>query len=290
MCGNPSGKPALVLHGGPGSGCSPYMRSLFDPRRYKIVLFDQRGAGRSRPHASEPNSDLSINTTDHLVGDIETLREHLGIDRWFIQGTSWGSTLTLAYSQRFPRHVSEVVLAAITMTRRGDVEWLTRSVRVFFPVQWQRFRDGVPEADRDGDLVAACARLLADPDPEIHHRAAREWCDWEEAIMSIETGGRPNPRYEDPRFRLAFARLVTHYFGHAAWLKDNELLDIAHRLAGIPGVLIHGQLDIGGPLRTAWERAQAWPNSQLVVIGNAGHGSTDVGDHVVIATDHFATR
>jgi proline iminopeptidase len=289
VCGNPVGKPALVLHGGPGSGCSLPMRSLFDPRRYRIILFDQRGAGRSRPHVSEPNCDLSVNTTDYLVRDIETLREHLGVDRWLIQGTSWGSTLTLAYAQRFPQHVSEIVLAAVTLTRRCDVEWLSRGVGAFFPAQWQRFRDAVPEADRDGDLVEAYARLLVDPDPDVHHRAAREWCAWEEAIVSIETGGRANPRYEDPQFRLGFARLVTHYFSHAAWLSDNELLEHADRLAGVPGVLIHGRLDIGSPLRTAWELAQAWPASDLVVLDGDGHGSADIGDHVVIATDRFAT-
>jgi proline iminopeptidase len=290
VCGDPMGKPALVLHGGPGSGCSSYMRRLFDPCRYRIVLFDQRGAGRSRPHAGEPGIDLSVNTTGHLVRDIEVLREHLGVDRWLVQGTSWGSTLALVYAQRFPDRVSEIVLAAVTMTRRADVEWLARGVGVFFPAQWERFCDAVPAADRDGDLVAAYVRLLADPDPGVRHRAAREWCDWEEAIVSVETGGRPNPRYDDPRFRLGFARLVTHYFSHAAWLEDNELLDHVDRLAAIPGVLIHGQLDIGGPLRTAWELAQAWPTSELVVVAGAGHTSPGIGDHVVAATDRFAYR
>jgi len=290
VCGSPVGKPALVLHGGPGSGCSPYLRTLFDPQRYRIVLFDQRGAGRRRPHASDPGVDLSVNTTDHLISDIEILREHLGVDRWLVQGTSWGSTLALAYAQRFPERVSEIVLAVVTMTRRADVDWLCRGVGAFFPAQWQRFRDGVPAAARDGDLVSAYARLLADPDPNIHHRAAREWCDWEEAIVSVETGGKPNPRYDDPGFRLAFARIVTHYFSHAAWLADNELLDHAEQLADIPGTLIHGQLDIGGPVRTAWELAQAWPASELVVLGSAGHTSSGIADQVVAATDRFARR
>jgi proline iminopeptidase len=289
VCGNRSGKPALVLHGGPGSGCSPYMRSLFDPRRYRIVLFDQRGAGRSRPHASDPAVDLSANTTDHLVADIERLREHLGVDRWLLQGTSWGSTLALAYAQRFPQHVSEIVLAAVTMTRRVEVDWLCRGVGAFFPAQWERFRAALPAAARDGDLVAAYARLLVDPDPGVHHRAARDWCDWEEAVVSVESGGQPNPRYDDPDFRLGFARLVTHYFSHAAWLAEDELLAHADRLAAIPGVLIHGQLDIGAPLRTAWQLAQSWPGSELVVLAAAGHTSTSIGDRVVVATDAFAT-
>ena len=265
------------------------MRRLFDPRRYRIVLFDQRGAGRSRPHASDSAVDLSVNTTDHLVADIERLREYLAVDRWLVQGTSWGSTLALAYAQRYPQHVSEIVLAAVTMTRRVDVDWVCRGVGAFFPAQWERFRGAVPEADRDGDLVAAYARLLVDPDPVIHHRAARDWCDWEAAIVSVESGGRPNPRYDDPDFRLGFARLVTHYFSHAAWLAEDELLAHADRLAGIPGVLIHGQLDVCGPLRTAWQLAQSWPGSELVVVDAAGHTSTSLRDRVVVATDALAT-
>jgi proline iminopeptidase len=289
VCGNPSGKPAVTLHGGPGSGCSPSTRSLFDPRRYRIVLFDQRGAGRSRPHASDPAADLSVNTTVHLIADIEGIREHLGVDRWLVQGTSWGSTLALAYAERFPQRVSEMVLAAVTMTRRVEVDWLCRGAGAFFPAQWERFRAGVPISDRDGDLAAAYARLLVDPDPDVHHRAARSWCDWEEAIVSVESGGQPNPRYDDPDFRLGFARLVTHYFSHAAWLAEDELLAHADRLAGIPGVLIHGQLDIGAPLRTAWQLAQSWSSGELVVLDAAGHSSTSVGDQIIVATDAFAT-
>ena len=288
VCGNPAGKPAVVLHGGPGSGCSPEMRSLFDPARYRIVLFDQRGAGRSRPHASDPAADLAVNTTHHLVADIERLREHLAVTRWLVYGRSWGSTLALAYAERFPHRVSEVVLAAVGMTRRAEVQWLCRGVGAFFPAAWEAFRSALPAADRDGDLAAAYARLLADPDPGVHHRAARAWCDWEEAIVSAESGGRPNPRYDDPRFRLGFARVVTHYFSHAAWLADDELLAGAGRLAGIPGVLIHGQLDVSGPPRTAWLLARAWPGSELVIVPAAGHTSDALGDRVVVATDAFA--
>jgi proline iminopeptidase len=188
QCGNPGGKPAVVLHGGPGSGCSPWMRQLFDPDVYRVVLFDQRGAGRSLPHASEPSADLSVNTTAHLVADIEWLREHLGVERWLIHGMSWGSSLGLAYAEAHPQRVSEVVLAAVTMTRRCDVDWFARGVGRFFPAQWQAFRDGVPAADRDGDLVSVYARLLASPDPTVREQAARNWCDWEEAIVSLATG------------------------------------------------------------------------------------------------------
>ncbi|MEJ7725447.1 MAG: prolyl aminopeptidase [Actinomycetes bacterium] len=288
-CGNPDGKPAVVLHGGPGSGCTPAHRRLFDPQEYRVVLLDQRGAGRSTPHASEPAADLSVNTTEHLLRDLERVREHLGIERWLVYGISWGSTLGLAYAERHPDRVTEVVLAAVTMTRLADVRWLTHEVGRFFPAEWTRFRAGVPEADRHGELVDAYARLLADPDPAVREQAARDWCDWEEAIVSLESGGVPNPRYDDARFRMGFARTVTHYFRHAAWLADDQLLRDAHRLAGIPGVLIHGRLDLGGPLVTAWELAQAWPGSELVVLDTAGH-TTQLGDHVVAATDRFARR
>jgi proline iminopeptidase len=289
-CGNPDGKPALVLHGGPGSGCSPALRTLFDPGRYRIVLFDQRGAGRSRPHASDPAADLTVNTTHHLIADIEQLRERLHVHRWLVYGISWGSTLALAYAERHPDRISEVVLAPVTLTRRTDVEWITRGARMFFPAEWERFRAGVPAADRAGDLATAYARLLTDPDPKVHHRAARDWCDWEEALVSVESGGRPNPRYDDPRFRLGFARLVTHYWSHGAWLGEDELIQRADQLAGIPGVLVHGRLDVGGPLGAAWELAQAWRGSELVVVEGAGHTSAMLREHVVAATDRFADR
>ncbi len=286
VCGNPAGKPAVVLHGGPGSGCTPEFRRLFDPAKYRVVLFDQRGSGRSVPRASDFSADLSVNTTDHLVGDIEKLREHLGISRWLVYGTSWGCTLGLAYAQLYPDRVTEMVLAAVTMTRRSDIDWLYRGVGSFFPREWARFRDGVPLADRDGNLVDAYARLLANPDADIRELAARNWCDWEDAVVSLETGGIPSPRYSDPRFRMAFARIVTHYFRHGAWLEEGQLLREAPRLVGIPAVLIHGRLDLGGPLVTAWELARAWPGSELVVVDTSGH--TNLGDYVVAATDTFA--
>ena len=209
-CGNASGKPALVLHGGPGSGCSPGFRRFFDPAVYRIILFDQRGAGRSTPHASEPDVDLSTNTTAHLLADIDRLREHLAIRRWLVLGGSWGSTLALAYAERHPDRVSEMVLFSLAMTTAAEVGWITRGVGMFFPQAWERFRDNVPPEARDGDLADAYHRLLMDPDPAIHEEAARDWCDWEIALAAIRPGDKPNPRYEDPSFRLGFARLVTH--------------------------------------------------------------------------------
>jgi proline iminopeptidase len=292
VCGNPGGKPAVVFHGGPGSGCSKNMRRYFDPAVYRIVLFDQRGCGRSTPHASDPKVSLATNTTHHLIADIERLRTHLGIERWLVFGGSWGSTLGLAYAESFPDRVSEMVLVSIVTTSRREVRWVTRDAGRYFPEQWARFREGVPEAERDGDLVAAYYRLLSDPSPDVREKAARDWCRWEDAHVAVQADYVADPRYEDPRFRMAFARLVTHYWHHAAWLEDGALIRDAGRLAGIPGVLVHGRIDLSGPVDIAWQLAQAWPNSRLTVIEGAGHGSGDerVQDALVSSIDAFARR
>ena len=290
VCGNPDGKPALVLHGGPGSGCSTGMRRYFDPAAYRIVLFDQRGCGRSTPHASDLSIDLSVNTTGHLLGDIEHLRQHLSIDRWLVFGASWGSTLGLAYAERHPHRVTAIILAGVTTTRPSEIEWLYRGVAPMFPEAWARFRAGVPAAERDGDLVEAYHRLLQHPDSNIHLQAAKDWCDWEFALVSVDLDAKPEPRRLQPAFQLAFARLVTHYFRHRAWLEDSVLLRRAASLAGIPGVLIHGRLDLAAPLVTAWELARAWPGSELVIVNRAGHGASepDMSEAIIAATDRFA--
>ncbi|MEV4166694.1 prolyl aminopeptidase [Nonomuraea dietziae] len=290
VCGNPEGKPALVVHGGPGSGCTPGQRRSFDPERYRIVLFDQRNCGRSLPHASDPATDLSTNTTQHLIADMERLREHLGIDRWLLYGGSWGSTLMLAYAEAHPKRVSEMVIVSVTMTRRSEIDWLYRGVGRFFPEQWQRFREGVPEAERDGDLLAAYSRLMSDPDPAVRAKAAQDWTAWEDAVISLEVNGKPNT-YSDspPASLLAFTRICAHYFSNGAWLEEGVLLREAHRLAGIPGVLIHGRFDLGGPLETAWQLAQAWPDSRLVVVDDSGHtGSDTMREEILAALDGFA--
>ena len=289
-CGNPAGKPALVLHGGPGSGCTANARRSFNPDAYRIVLFDQRGSGRSTPHASLADTDLSTNTTEHLLADMERLRRHLGIEQWLLLGGSWGSTLALAYAERHPDRVSEMVLFSIATTTEWEIDWITRGVGAFFPEAWSRFRDGVPETDRGGSLVEAYHRLLMHPDPAIHEKAAQDWCDWEMALVAVLPGHRPHPRYEDPAFRLGFARLVTHYWRHRAWLEDGALVRNAGRLAEIPGILIHGRLDIGGPLITPWRLQRHWPRSELIVVGEAGHDARDPGmaESIVAATDHFA--
>ncbi len=281
-CGNPNGKPALYLHGGPGSGASPGQRRFFDPDAYRIVIFDQRGSGRSRPLASAPDADLRTNTTAHLITDIEALRQLHGVERWVVLGLSWGTTLALAYAQAYPQHVAALVLGLVTTTSRREVQWITEDVGRIFAREWERFATAVPEALRHLPLVDAYAILLADPDPAVREHAAREWCRWEDAHVSLTPDHRPNPRYDDPEFRLRFARLVTHYWRHAAFLGEEQLLRDAAVLNGIPGVLIHGRLDVSSPLETAWRLAKTWTTSELHVLDDGGHGSGESFPGVVV--------
>ena len=280
--GNPAGRPVLVLHGGPGSGSRPGWRQWFDPEVFRIVQLDQRNSGRSVPHASEPAVDLSTNTTAHLIADLEQLREHVGIDRWLVLGLSWGTTLGLAYAEEHPDRVTGLVLISVTTTTHAEVDWLTRAMGRVFPEAWARFRDGVAEGDRDGNLAAAYSRLLHDADPEVRDRAARAWCDWEDTHVATHPGHRPHRRFQDPAFRLGFARVVTHYFSHAAFLEEGALLRDAGRLAGIPGVLVTGRLDISGPADTAWHLHRAWPGSELRIVEGSGHGATEEAIHAAI--------
>jgi proline iminopeptidase len=288
-CGNPAGKPAVAFHGGPGSGGAPWWRRLFDPRAYRIVCFDQRGCGRSTPYAGAPTADLAVNTTDHLIADIEALRRHLEIDRWLVLGGSWGSTLALAYAEAHPEQVSELVLFSVVTTTRSEVLWITRDVGRLYPREWEQFRAGAPEAGAD-DLVAAYAARLADPDPSVRDRAARSWCAWEDTHVRGHADQPPDPRYDDPAFRLCFARLVTHYWQHTAWRRDGELLDGVERLASVPAVLVHGRQDLSSPLDVPWQLRRRWPGSDLVVVDHAGHSAGALSDAIVAATDRFATR
>jgi proline iminopeptidase len=285
--GDPAGKPAVFLHGGPGSGATAGQRRFFDPAAYRIVLFDQRGSGRSTPSAGDPATDLAANTTWHLVADIERLREHLGIERWLVAGVSWGVTLGLAYAEAHPQRVSELVLVAVTMTRRSDIDWLYRGVAPLFPAEYERFRAGAAGED---DLVEAYHRLLHDPDPAVRARAADAWSAWELAVASTEPDPEWPDEWRDPGFRYTRARLVTHYFRHAAWLEEGALLRDATALAGIPGTMVHGRLDLGTPLATAWELARAWPDGQLVVVEGASHSAWAMAAHVVAATARHAAR
>lgn len=289
QCGNPEGRPAVVLHGGPGSGCTPFARRYFDPARYRIVLLDQRGAGRSLPHASEPDADLATNTLPHLVSDLELLRTTLGIDRWLVWGASFGSVLGLRYAQLHPGRVSELVLTGLATGSRAEVAVLTRGLGRYFPDAYSRFLAGVPRQERDGDLSAAYRRLLASPDPGVRAVAARDWTDWETACVGAPP--RSEPRYEDPRFRMGFARLVTHYFSQDHFLGGDEvILREAGRLHGIPGTLVQGALDPQNLTGIPWRLAAAWPDAELIVVDEAGHdaGARGVVAELVAATDRYA--
>lgn len=289
VCGHPGGKPVIVLHGGPGSGCSDSLRRFFDLQGYRMVLFDQRGCGLSTPHASDFSTDLSVNITHHLLSDMERIRQHLGIDKWQVFGQSWGSTLGLAYAEDYPQHTTEIVLVGVTMTRRSEIDWLYRGIAPLFPEQWARFQAGVPEEHRDDDLVGAYYRLLNDPDPEVRAKAARDWHEWEAASLSVDPCAKPPPQWLRPEYRQVQARIVTHYFHHNAWLEDGSLLKKSDVLTGIPGVMVQGRLDLSGPLTTAWELSQAWPDGELVIVQGAGHSSADPGmsEAVLAATDRF---
>ncbi|MDR2984941.1 MAG: prolyl aminopeptidase [Nocardiopsaceae bacterium] len=284
-CGNPDGKPAVMVHGGPGQGSAPNMRRMFDPRRYRAVLFDQRGCGRSTPHASDPATDMRYNTTSHLVGDMERLREHLGIDRWLVTGGSWGTTLALVYAQRFPNRVSQILLSAISTTRRSELDWLYRGVRRFFPEEWAAFRAGAPEDAGDADLPAAYARLMEEPEPHIRNKAASDWRLWEDTVLSLEPNAKPLTRM-DPADAdtLAFVRICAHYYASGAWLEDGQVIRDAGLLTGIPGVLIHGRLDLSCPVITAWELSHAWLGAELLVDDHSGHRGSDLKRTWMLAT------
>ncbi|WP_447007758.1 prolyl aminopeptidase [Saccharothrix isguenensis] len=281
VCGNPDGKPAVVLHGGPGSGCTANARRYFDPAAYRVVLFDQRGCGRSTPHAGRPTVDLSTNTTDHLIHDLERLREFLAVHRWLVFAASWGSVLGLVYAERFPHRVSEMVHAGVATGRRSETDLLTTGVAPMFPEAHARFRELAPT----GDPAAGYLELLLSPDPAVHHRAAEEWCRWESALVPLTPAQR---HFDSPEFRLAFARLVTHYWAHGSWLPEGIVLEEAWKLAGIPGVIVQGQLDLVNLTGTPFDLAHAWPDAELIVLPQTAHGGSDAMTEArVAATDKF---
>ncbi|MCP5149607.1 MAG: prolyl aminopeptidase [Chromatiales bacterium] len=284
QAGNPSGLPVLFLHGGPGVGASAADRRLFDPRRYRIVLMDQRGCGRSTPHAS-----IEHNTTWDLVEDLERLRTHLAIDRWVVLGGSWGSALATAYAERHPEAVLGLVLRGVFLMRRQEVDWFYREgANALFPDLWEEFVAPIPARERD-DLVGAYYRRLTDADGGVRLAAAHAWCRWEASTISM----RGPFGHGSDRFVEAAARIEAHYFLHGGFLeRDTQLLDDAHRLADIPGVIVQGRYDVCTPMRSAWALHRAWPASRLDVIPDAGHASSEPGilEALLRATDQLADR
>jgi proline iminopeptidase len=290
--GNPKGKPALNVHGGPGAGAVRRPPRAWDPECYRVIRFDQRNCGRSTPHASDPAADMSLNTTQHLIDDMERLREHLGIDKWLLNGASWGSTLVLAYAQQHPGRVTEMVIPAVTTTSPAETEWLYRGAGRFYPEAWDRFRDAVPADERDGDLLAAYARLMENPDRAVREKAAAAWLAWEDAVCADEPSGVPGMYSDrDVDEQIAFVRICAHFFSNGAWLEKDQLIRDAHKLAGIPAVLVHGRHDMGCPVQTAWELAKAWPGARLHIIEDSGHAGSDaLGQTVRDAIEEFKNR
>ncbi|WP_439029265.1 prolyl aminopeptidase [Gordonia terrae] len=297
--GNPDGKPAVFVHGGPGGGTAPTQRRFFDPAKYRIVLFDQRGCGQSRPHIAD-GADLSVNTTAHLIADMERLRTHLGIDRWQVFGGSWGSTLGLAYAQTHPDRVTELVLRGIFLLRRSEIDWYYNGGAAhIYPDLWESYLEPIPESERDGDLVEAYHRLLTSDDPAVAGAAARAWTGWEQATSYLlprpdentGAGSDSAPEVDDAhRFDLAFATIENHYFVHHGFLNDGQLLADIGAIAHIPGVIVQGRYDVVCPTRSAWDLHRAWPSAELHIVADAGHASYEPGirHHLIEATDRFA--
>jgi proline iminopeptidase len=285
ICGNPEGKPAVFLHGGPGGGCSPVHRQLFDPERYRVLLFDQRGCGRSRPYAS-----LDANTTWHLVADIERFRAMLGVETWLVFGGSWGSTLALAYAQTHPERVSELVLRGIFTLRRSELLWYYQEgASWLFPDKWERFLAPIPEEERH-DLMAAYHRRLTHADPAVRIEAAQAWSLWEGETITLLPHEGFSAQFGDPHYALAFARIENHYFMNGGFFEEGQLLRDASRLASIPGVIIQGRYDAATPPATAWALHKAWPGSRFILVPDAGHAFSEPGiqHHLIEATDAFA--
>ncbi|MCL1634786.1 prolyl aminopeptidase [Luteimonas sp. SX5] len=287
-CGNPDGLPVVFLHGGPGAGVSPYHRRFFDPARYRIMLFDQRGAGKSTPHA-----ELRDNTTWHLVADIETIREHLGIERWVVFGGSWGSTLALAYAQKHPERALGLVLRGIFLGRPGEVRWFNEpdgGASWIFPERWEHYLAHIP-ADERGDMIEAYWRRLDNDDPAVRLAAARAWGYWEGGSTTLVHDPLEPGSFEDPQVAISVARAEAHYFRHGAFLETDQLLRDVARIRHIPATIVHGRYDIICPVKSAYDLAKAWPEADFRVV-LAGHSAADpaIVDALVGATDALADR
>lgn len=283
--GTPGAKPAVFLHGGPGGGLSPNQRRVFDPSRYDVLLFDQRGCGKSRPFAS-----LDNNTTWDLVADIERLREMIGVERWLVFGGSWGSTLGLAYAETHPERVTEIVLRGIFTLRRWELEWYYQhGASLLFPDKWERFVAPIPAAER-GDLMAAYRARLTGSDRATQLAAAREWARWEGETITLLPDPDVSSAFYGEDYALAFARIENHFFVHSGWMDEGQLIRDAGKLRAIPAVIVQGRYDIACPPQTAWDLHRAWPEARFHMVEGAGHALSQPGilHHLIEATDHFA--
>lgn len=286
-CGNPDGIPVVFLHGGPGAGFQPWNRRFFDPERYRIVLFDQRGSGRSTPHAS-----LEGNTTQALVADIERLRNFLGIERWLVFGGSWGSTLGLCYAEAHPERVTGLILRGIFLCRDQDIRWFYQDgASHIFPDAWEEYERVIPAAER-GDFISAYHRRLTGSDELARMAAAKAWSIWEGMCSTLRPSASVVDHFADPHTALSLARIECHYFVNNTFLRPGQILEEAHRLADIPGVIVHGRYDMVCPLDNAFALHKAWPQAQLQIIRDAGHSAAEPGiiDALVRATDEFARK
>lgn len=284
-CGNRQGKPVVFLHGGPGGGCSPQMRRFWNPHKYRIILFDQRGSGRSTPHAS-----LENNTTWDLVDDIEILREELQIERWQVFGGSWGSTLALAYSEAHPERVTEIILRGIFMLRKKEIDWFYQyGASEVFPERWQEYLEPIPEDERD-DLVSAFYKRLTSDDEKVRLRAAQAWSTWEGTTSTLLPNAELAGDFSKAKTALAMARIECHYFVNGGFMEEDQLIRNVGRIRNIPAVIVQGRYDIVCPAVSAWELARAWPEADFRIAPDAGHSAFEPGNvhELVTATDAFA--
>lgn len=286
LSGNPSGKPALFLHGGPGAGNLKGYRKMFDPKKYLIIYMDQRGCGQSRPLVNDYR-DLHGNNTFSLINDIEALRNHLEVEKWMITGGSWGSTLALAYAQVFPNRVTEIVLSSICVTSEEEIQWITEEVGKLFPVEWDTFASAVQSFQGDR-LIDRYYTAITHPNSEVRNKTAAAWCAWENTHISLDPNWKPIPFFEDPEMRLRFATLVIHYWKNSGFLSDRPILSNMSKIASIPAVLIHGRYDISLPVQTAYDLQKKWPHSRVIVIKDEGHGGPKMSEQMSQIISEFA--
>lgn len=289
LSGNSKGMPAIFLHGGPGGGGIKGFRKMFDPEKYLIIYFDQRGCGKSTPSISE-KPDLENNNTQILISDIEQLRTHLAIDQWIVSGGSWGTTLALAYAQAYPEKVMGILVSSITTTSKEEVKWITEDIGNLFPKQWDEFANAVSSFNGER-LIDRYYSAITHESSDIRKKAALDWCKWEDIHVSLDPQWKPMFNPANTTFDvLQFATLVIHYWKHSGFLDKNPILKNMSKLKSIPGYMFHGRLDVSSPLRTAWDLQKAWPNSQLTVIEDEGHGGPKMSEAMCKALSEIYER